>query len=819
MRLIAYMKTVVQKYLDNLIAWGDSRLRQNTMESINEATQVFMLAAEILGPRPITIEREETTPRTYAQLEDSLDELGNVLVQLENTDLAVPTPARPHTSEAAQSPQLALYFCLPFNEKLRGYWDTIADRLFKIRNCMDIDGQVRQLALFAPPIDPALLVRARAMGLDLGTVLSGELNAGVPHYRYGYLAQKATELCNDIKAMGSALLSTLEKQDAEALALLRSRHEVAMLQRLTDIKDSQIKESEETLRGLRASRLVAEERRNAYAEWVDEGLNSGELTDLALQERAKSWRNIGKQGEMHSIAATLLPQFHLQSLATGTSFGGQQLSAVLKTLAQGFNYYADELSFEANAAATMGRYERRDNDWNLQVALAERELNQIDRQILAAEIRLDIARKDKSNHIQQVRQAEDVERFMRSKYTNVQLYSWMGAQISALYYQSYKQAFDLAKKAEQAARFELGMLGLRAAEFSYIQFGHWDSQKKGLLAGERLQHDLRRMEMAYLDRHQREFELTKHISLLQLNPYALIDLKETGQCDIQLPETLFDLDYPGHYLRRIKSVSLSIPCVVGPYTSINCKLTLLSSKIRGNQISHTPYAEDLEADDGDSRFSHGFATTQSIATSSAQNDSGLFELNFRDERYLPFEGAGAISDWRLELSGKWGGVEVPQFDFNTITDVILHLRYTARDGGELLKQAAIGELQDGLNRLVSRPGEQGLFRLFSLRHEFPTEWHRFLQSGDDTLTVTLTQQHFPFMFQSSRAAIAIARATLHIAGRETPTTLDSPQVVPPVMPSQPLNRSWSVEIPRSALFLGDDAFLVCRYTVTLAPES
>jgi hypothetical protein len=44
---------------------------------------------------------------------------------------------------------------------------------------------------------------------------------------------------------------------------------------------------------------------------------------------------------------------------------------------------------------------------------------------------------------------------------------------------------------------------------------------------------------------------------------------------------------------------------------------------------------------------------QSIATSSGQADSGLFELNFRDERYLPFEGAGAISRWRLELSGKW----------------------------------------------------------------------------------------------------------------------------------------------------------------------
>ena len=29
-------------------------------------------------------------------------------------------------------------------------WDTVADRLFKIRNCMNIEGVVRSLALFQP---------------------------------------------------------------------------------------------------------------------------------------------------------------------------------------------------------------------------------------------------------------------------------------------------------------------------------------------------------------------------------------------------------------------------------------------------------------------------------------------------------------------------------------------------------------------------------------------------------------------------------------------------------------------------------------------
>lgn len=51
----------------------------------------------------------------------------------------------------------------------------------------------------------------------------------------------------------------------------------------------------------------------------------------------------------------------------------------------------------------------------------------------------------------------------------------------------------------------------------------------------------------------------------------------------------------------------------------------------------------------DSRFVEINTPVKAIATSSSQNDNGMFEMNFRDERYLPFEGSGVISDWSLEL--------------------------------------------------------------------------------------------------------------------------------------------------------------------------
>jgi hypothetical protein len=166
---------------------------------------------------------------------------------------------------------------------------------------------------------------------------------------------------------------------------------------------------------------------------------------------------------------------------------------------------------------------------------------------------------------------------MHSKYTNEELYQWQVGQISGVYFQSYKLAYDLAKRAERCFRFELGL-----QDSSYISFGYWDSLKKGLLSGEKLQYDLRRLEAAYLEQNRRELELTKHVSLLLLDPLALVRLRETGKCLFNLHEELFDLDYPGHYFRRIKSVSLTLPCVTGPYTTIACTLRLLNNSIRIN---------------------------------------------------------------------------------------------------------------------------------------------------------------------------------------------------------------------------------------------
>lgn len=80
----AYMYKTVMAYLDNLIAWGDSLFRQDTGEAIDEALQLYVLAANILGPRPQPVPKKGTVrPQTYANLQQDLRQFGTVMRDME----------------------------------------------------------------------------------------------------------------------------------------------------------------------------------------------------------------------------------------------------------------------------------------------------------------------------------------------------------------------------------------------------------------------------------------------------------------------------------------------------------------------------------------------------------------------------------------------------------------------------------------------------------------------------------------------------------------------------------------------------------------
>ena len=762
----AYQLFVVRKYLDNLIAWGDQLFRRDTIESINEATQLYILASEILGRRPRPVPRHRETSLTffhplYPGLESGWDSFGNALVQVES--LIPPVGGVGKGEGVSNPPVYALYFCIPRNEHLADYWNVVEDRLFKIRHCMNIEGVERQLPLYEPPIDPAILVRAAAAGVDLSSVLN-DLHSPLPRYRFSIMAQRAQEVLSDVKSLGAALLSAVEKQDAESLALLRSTQEMAMLKLVTSVREGQLDEANATVAVLRKTREVAAHRYQYYQRLLGKanielpaenasvsleatpgkavvtrdiadpdlagiGLSKSESDHLGWMNDANNFTVTSGAFQTASGIAYAFPQITVKTPFADTQHGGMNVGSALGAVGSFFNVLASNASFQANRASTIGGHQRRYDEWALQSNLAAKELEQIDKQIAAAELRAAIAERELSNHQQQIENAQAVDAFMRDKFSNAQLYRWMSGQISGLYFRAYQLAYDLARRAEKAYRHELA---LEDKDSNFIQFGYWDSLKRGLLAGEKLSFDIKRMEAAYLEKNKREFEITKHVSLRQLDPVALLTLKATGTCELAIPEWLYDLDGPGHYLRRIKTVSLSIPAVTGPYTSLSCTLSLQSSSVRKSPLlKNDKYTRQAGEDN---RFVDYFGMIESVVTSSGTNDSGLFETNLHDERFLPFEGAGAISHWIMKLPDPHG---YPTFSYATISDIILHIRYTARQGVQPDK------VQEALDEVFKTVPRSDLSLLFSLRYDFPIEWAAFL-NGAEAFTATIRRDYFPY---------------------------------------------------------------------------
>jgi len=801
-RPLAFMKNVVIKYVENLRAWGDSLFRMFTRESVNEALQLYVIANHILGPRPEFVpKRGEVKAETFNSLEEKWDDFSNALVEMENS---FPFSSAVPVSGTTGAPNLMgmgkdFYFCIPPNDKLMEHWDTIADRLYKIRHCMDIDGVERQLALFSPPIDPAMLINAAAQGISLGSILS-DLSSHPPIYRFNYLMQKANEFCGEVKSLGSTLLSVLEKKDSEELGRLRASHETAMLDLMTAIKERQILDAKVNKEGLLKSRASAEFRLKHYNALissedisvpgppaVEANLNGDsqlppdtgiiEITagiDVSLVESSESGVKIIRKeqkqiefakdalisqqvaGSMEALAGILnvLPNFGVavEPFGVGASmtFGGSNLGAATSALAKVPQMLANMYSYRASQASQMASYIRRQQDWTLHTNLAAKEITQLDKQITSADIKIQIAQKELSNHKLQIENTKQVEQFLKDKFTNQELYTWMKEQLFSVYKLSYNMAYDMAKKVEKCYRYELGN-----ETASFISYGYWDNAMQGLCAGEKLQLSLRQLEKSYIEENKRELELTKSISMALLNPLALQELRTTGKCNLSIPEELYDLDYQGHYFRRIKSVSLSLPCIAGPFTAVNCTLRLIKNTVRINTSLNPDYTHNN--DEGvwidDDRFTESNVPVKSIATSTGQRDSGMFELSFRDERYLPFEGAGAISEWRVELTQEQ---ELRQFDYSSISDVILHISYTAREDAGSFRDSVVRYLRDFLTNLADL-STQPLMRMFSMKHEFSNEWHKFLHPAaavdNQILSVTLQKEHFPFFAKDREVKI------------------------------------------------------------------
>ncbi len=574
-------------------------------------------------------------------------------------------------------------------------------------------------------------------------------------YRFPFLIQRALETSGEVRTFGAELLAAFEKGDAEFLAAMRAAHERQLLNLTEEIRRMEFREADWQVQALQKTKQAAQARRQYYTDLIANGLIPKEQAHQNLTGVSMTTRTAGNTVEAVGQAMNLIPDM---TIGTAGIFSspvavnqlpiGTKLAHAFAAAARILFTVADVNGTQAGLSLTEGGWDRREADWIFQVTVLDIEIQQIERQILGAERRRDSALRQLNNLVQQKQQAAELQDFLRDKFTNHALYLFLQQEMAALHRQIFEIAWCWARQAQRAFQFEREL-----TTQTYLPPNIWDEFHEGLLTGERLVTSLRAMEKAYFDQNRREHELVTRLSLRLDFPIAFLQLKVTGACEIEIPEWRLDREYPGHYMRRIKTVSLTIPSVVGPYTGVHCKLTLLSSAIRIEpkllDVESCCQSEctcgccerlRYEAIKQDPRIVKRYGATEAIATSTGQNDTGLFELNFRDERYLPFEYAGAVSRWRIELP-----IETNAFDIDTVSDVIFQLSYTAREGGVILQKASWAAASCLL------PGA-GL-RFFDWRQDFADTWQRFKEAvstaeqadGTRPLTLRMSRSMFPYL--------------------------------------------------------------------------
>jgi hypothetical protein len=635
---------------------------------------------------------------------------------------------------------------VPGNKDLLDYYNRVEDRLFKIRNCMNIQGQRRQLALFAPEIDPRLLVRARAAGLSLDDILSS-MSGNLPPYRFAYILERAKAFTAVVQNFGASLLSAIEKKNVEELSMLRLTQQQNILEMSTKSKKLEIDSANEGIKALNDRIESLTYQVGYYDVLINQNLNAWEI----LQSISKHTANGIRIGEATlgflSAVFNLLPEL---GSPFAMKYGGVAIGGSVGKFARATGTLAAIGDNIASSASLEAGFERRKDGWKHQKKLLEYEVTQAKKNLLAAEIRRDILIESEKIHQKNIEHNRDVMEFYGERFSNLGLYTFLSSTMQRLYRQAYNNALSIARLAEQAYRYE------RDDNNVFIESNYFESTRGGLLAGERLQMALQTMERRYLETNYRKNEIDQAFSLTQINPKALIMLKQTGTCEFSIPEVFFDLFYPGQYRRKIQSVRLTIPSVTGPYTNVGATLSLTSSRIRMEPRLGAAELREVPR-----------SRTTTIATSTAQNDAGVFQLNFRDDRYMPFEGAGAISSWKLQLPKNFR-----QFDYDTINDVIIHISYvseydelfrvTVEEGNDLTQGTLLNILKT-----------DSLSRTFSFRQEFSNDFHRLTeQPVNQPVIIKIQDKHFPLFMKGRNLQVSSAKLILVTPADATATGVD-----------------------------------------------
>lgn len=467
-----------------------------------------------------------------------------------------------------------------------------------------------ELPLYAPAANPFDLLMARMGGnANLAHLLG--YRTVVPPYRFRTLVAKAQETVTALIQYGEQLRSFLELEERTELEAMQYQQAAEIAGYTIGIQEQLLNQQQKNEDVLKEQRAATALRQAHYQRLYEDNLSPGETAAIANSALGRGVST--GLGAVYAAAqlASMAPNVF------GMANGGQEYEGALNATGLIAEIAAGALVISADVLRETEGYRRRRQEWQLQARLAGKELDVIDKQLEAQQHTTLAAQASLAHSRKALAHAQQLYAHYQNKSTSVSLYRWLRSQATTWHATLFDVAVSLCNSAQACWQFETGNY-----DRQIIRTPIWQADRHGLNAGGELRLDLHRLEAEALLRNERHLELRKTVSLQALvgqklvfdgNGEVLEDwdkvlaaLAGQGALAFSLSEMLYDQDYPGHYLRRLHSVALTLPALLGPYQNIRATLTqtqsrLLAEPSSGGVLFLSPELHDSEGT-GDGRF-------------------------------------------------------------------------------------------------------------------------------------------------------------------------------------------------------------------------
>ncbi|HLG58314.1 MAG TPA: hypothetical protein VI485_23415 [Vicinamibacterales bacterium] len=698
-------------------------------EAIRAAIQAALEDADDESTFADRIEIEETTAQiAHLSVMPGLNEI--LFERLDRIDLEELLGNR------RPPPRLVLpqfSFCIPplsQHLELRRRIELALDRL---SNCRDIGGN----ELIVTPVG------ARA----LSPANQGAARRGLQPlpYRYQTLIERAKQLLEIARQLEATMLNYIETAERKRYEAVSARRDLALANAAERLKAVQAEQAVQELGAAALQRDRAQDQVDKWSQLLRDGLNEWEVAGVAAQ-----WASFGLK-QSAAIATTIkyaaTPEGWVKDIIT---FGAEASAEIARA-------QADAADAFAQAASTMADFERRNETWALNMRDARRDVQIGNQQITVAATRVQGALVEQQIASLQASFASQIVTLLTTtNFGNEALYEWMAGVLEGTYRFFLQQASQLARMAELQLGFER-----QEAPQGLIKRDYWSRMRsdsspnvnsvssstdslRGLTGAANLLRDLYQLDQLAFVKNQRKHQLTETISLVRHDPLAFAQMAVTGRIAFETPMEMFDAKLPGHYLRLIRRVRISVIALIPP--SVGVRAVLSNSGVSRVVIPSSDTFETVTLQRG----------YEDLVFTTSMNATGVFELDAQPELRNTFEGSGLDTRWVMDLPRPANPI-----NFESLADILVTFEYTSLSNSTLRAKV-----------IAALPGRQDGARVFSLRHEFPDLWFDLCNPNPPGVAVESKIQVRRSDFPPNLDDIRVTHLALSVRFRAAATPLD-----------------------------------------------